>query len=354
MAYLRGRLYWITLRIRRGVYRKLSTESGDPQVARRIERAIRQCRDRRYFDILEALGAKEITPGDLYDASIAGDVTRVRAPRRDADIEPFVRQWLNDRERRGKTNAYRYENEVRLLIPEGQPFPGEEFTRARIAEHLAPYEHATFNRYRTIFMSFAAYLVEEGVLKENPVRAIRRRSDPRPRCVWYSQADARRVVEWIPSPVVRVAEALMAGGGLEWQAVERLMRSDVDLDNRRVFARGSKTLDRERYCYIMEDWAWQIIAKYVRRMRADRAVVRVSNVTVLKWHKKACKALGLQDSTLHDWRHTHAVTLRKRGVSDTVIAEQLGHHDTTQVAKIYGKFKPDADDYRRALALGLA
>jgi hypothetical protein len=25
---------------------------------------------------------------------------------------------------------------------------------------------------------------------------------------------------------------------------------------------------------------------------------------------------------------------------------------TTQAAKIYGKFKPDADDYRRALALG--
>ncbi|MGO9998080.1 MAG: hypothetical protein ACLPKW_10070 [Acetobacteraceae bacterium] len=55
-----------------------------------------------------------------------------------------------------------------------------------------------------------------------------------------------------------------------------------------------------------------------------------------------------------DWRHSYAVTLRRRGVSDVIIARQLSHSTTVLVATRYGRFTPDKDDMAYAFDVPFA
>lgn len=297
--------------------------------------------------ILDGIVAKRVTLPRAFDGR--HDLEALAHRISDTDLEPYVAKWhaAKRASRKGAASAGTYLEKVRRLVREGRPFLRSQFTAKAIRKHLRALqvEDPTRNRHKASFSSFAAYLVDEDVLDRNPVLDIPGWAEGEGRLVSYERDQAQALVRSLNQPY-RAIEALMVGAGLEWQAIARLRTRDVDLATKEVQAHGGKTRWRNRRCRLVEEWTIGSIAPVLTGKFANALVFEgVTEWDALAVHKRAVAALGLPPSTLHDWRHTHAVLMLRAGYKPTVVAHQLGHRDTSLVWKRYGRFVVDSRDY---------
>lgn len=334
----------------------LTTGTPDEATARDVGAFVRRLRARRNARALDALLDDRVSLPELYDADVAGRLDEALAAAYarpseadDPDLAPLVAEWAKTE--RGDRRVQR----VRRLIPEGARFPRSRFRRKAIRAFLdglttldrgvghgvaggAPASPNTKNAYRSALRVFADWLIEREVLEVNPVRDVKPAPGAAARTVHYSPAQARAIVDRMAG-VPRVCAALMAGTGMEWQSVRRLLRRDVDLETRTAFARGTKTRHRARYVEITEAWAWAVVEPYLRTLAPSARVVPLSRERVLQAQREAADALGLPHHTLHDWRHTYSVIARKRGDAPQIIKQQLGHSpNSTTLERVYGAY----------------
>lgn len=334
-----------------GHVRTLSTENDVE--AREFQSFLKRMRKARRWDVLDLIIARAMTVAEAYDADVAGSLTtlsaRLMAEMDDVNLEPHVAKWRawKAKAKKGAGMADIYHQQVRRLIPGGKPFSRSRFTARAIRKHLRALdvEDSTRNRHKAGISSFADYLVDEEVIERNPVRDVRGWSEGEGRIVYYEREQARTLIAALPQPFQAI-EALMVGAGLEWQAIERLTVRDVDLAASTVMAHGGKTRWRNRLCRIVEAWAVDHVRPALAgKIAGARVFDLITERKALGVHHDTVEAVGLPDSTLHDWRHTHAVLMLRDGYKPTVVAHQLGHRDTSLVWKRYGRFVVDARDY---------
>ncbi len=244
-----------------------------------------------------------------------------------------------------------YEAQVLRLWPEPR-WPRSQWTPkecVRRLDGLTKVSDGTRNRYRAALSAFAKYLVRTGVLESNPVRDIGGYAESETLVLWYSEADAKRIIAAVPAEY-RVREALMVGTGMDWSDCARLRRRDVDLTARTVRCHGSKTAHRNRVVRITEAWTLKHL-EALKTMLPDAPVcpmpaAKDANKDCNRVHRAALVACAIeQDSTLHDWRHHYAVTAFRRGETPQVVTHQLGHGTTKLALDLYGKYLPNASDY---------
>lgn len=343
--------YWKT-RVRHPDGRRIvaGCDTTSKVTAKAMTRWVAQLYDERTPDglaVLDAIVGRRVTLPAAFDGRF--DLPGLLARVRDIDLEPHVARWLAVKQasRKGAASAAKYERQVRRLIPADEPFALSQFSRATIDAHLRglDVQDPTRNRHRAALASFAKYLVREGVIPQNPVREIEGWSEGEGRLVHYSREQAQTLVGALAQPYAAI-DALMVGAGLEWQAVARLRARDLDLTAGTVQAHGGKTRWRNRLCRIVEEWTIRSIAPALKGKLPDALVFDgITEWGALAAHKAAAKAKGLPPSTLHDWRHTHAVLMLRAGYKPTVVAHQLGHRDTSLVWSRYGRFVVDSSDY---------
>jgi len=323
------------------------TGTDDLPTARAVERMIREMRRRREWAAIELIIERKAKLPEVFDAFDAGRLADLLALYSSPDLSKILEDWPGDP---------KYKVQVRRLF--GDSFPASRFTRKAISEFLAgltmpgkalpkrPVSGATRNRYRAALSVFARWLVEREIIPHNPVKDVRG-SRPNPaRMVWLDRAQAKALIAALHNPH-RAIEALMAATGIEWQVIERLKRRDIDFTARTIHAQGGKTIWRNRVVRATELWAWEIFAGYARDFTENALIFgEVDKYRALTLHKRASKDLGLPATTLHDWRHTYAVQALRDGYPLTVVAHQLGHHDTYLVQTRYGRHVPDERDYR--------
>ncbi len=273
--------------------------------------------------------------------------------------------WLRDRV--APETATHYLAHLRALMPEGRPFWRSALTGPAVARWLAtrtglvqkrprrakgsrrrpdpeprPVSASTKRRYLAAVQSFAAYLLEVGVLSTNPVRDVSAPPPAAPRCQFLELPDVLRVVEGAPEPFPAIY-ALAYGAGLEISAILSLVESDIDSQARQVRARGTKVWTRDRIARV-GDWAWPWVEAQLGKVLPGERVFR----GVDRWeaghvHRERLRALGLEGYRLHDARHHWAVRMARAGAPFELIARQLGQRDVATVAKVYGRFKPDTE-----------
>ncbi len=322
-------------------YATCSTGTTDRQVANDVEAMVGRLRSRRRWDVLEAVVLKQLTLARVYDADQAGTLETLMAELKDVDLDPLVKDWAV------KANA-KYVRQVRQLIPAGEKFPLSRFRPKVISKFLAdlPCDDPTRNRYRAALSQFAKWLREQEVLETNPVRDVEMYKEHDPRMVWMTWDVAETVAQAAPRPLQELF-ALMAFTGIELGAALRLTRADVDLSAQTIHARGSKTPWRNR------------VVRYDRNRvqgYAYRATAGVDDASLLfpgigytvalDAFKVAQAKVGVSGHRLHDLRHTYAVNALKAGLKPQVVAHQLGHKDAAMVNRNYGRFVPDAADYK--------
>ena len=304
-----------------GRSRVVGLNTTDANVAKLMEHWIAQCRADRRWDVIDGILSRTFTLPDAYDHRHELDTWL--AHRTEVDLDPLVTRW-NGRGR--KAVSEKYVTQVRVFIPAGERFPLSKFRRREIAAFLEKLDVSdpTRNRYKAALSQFAAWLVRHEYLDANPVRESGTFSERHPRDVHLEPADAKAVVDRLTGES-KVVAALMAGTGMEWQAVEALTRADVDTEARTIKAHGKKNKWRNRVCAVTEDWTWPIIAARAASLLPAAKFVNTTKKAAMAEQGKVCEELKLPRHRLHDWRHTYAVTAIKRGDDHQAIKRQLGH-----------------------------
>lgn len=319
----------------------LSTASRDEEIAQQVEAFAQRLRDRKKWDVLDALVAKSISLANAYDADVNGTLDEVIADLTSVDLEPLVAEWESEGAKP------RYVLHVRALIPKGKPYPLSRFRRKAISKFLGglKFTGSTRNRYRVALSQFAKWLIERDVIESNIVRDVAGKPENERHIVFYTWAEAKRVIDALPEPY-KSLEALMAGTGMEWQAIANLRRRDIDLKARTVRAHGHKNKYRNRLVKITEAWTLPIIKRHLKTLLPDALVFTLSHDVALDVHHAAVKALRLEYTTLHNWRHTYTINNLQAGMRPQVAKRQLGHApNSTMVERVYGVWIVDERDY---------
>lgn len=151
----------------------------------------------------------------------------------------------------------------------------------------------------------------------------------------------------------RALAALREGAGVEISAALNVKLTDLDLENHTVHVHGTKNEWRDRIV-LVEDWAWAFLLAAAKEkvgnapLFVEESGEAATYARARAEHKAGLKALGLNPSyTMHDARHSFAVRWMKEGRDPQLIANNLGHRDASMVLRIYGKYRPKAEDYRR-------
>jgi len=355
--FRRGKWYWARIpRIgKAGRQRSLGVNSRD--VAQLICAMLETLRGRRESFLLDELAEKRVGFGPVLDAfnesRLDQFIKDLREGRADEDLEPYVAKWQAEMARIGKPTAptrAKYLGQVRTFLPERIARPRSTFTKRTVRTWLAGLGVASTNRYRAALSSFAEYLVEEEVIAFNPVRQVKAIVEPDPRLRYLDQDEARRLLAAITDARARAYQALAAATGMERQALGRLLRRDIDMSARTAYARGTKKKHRQRTVSVYSRWEWAFdhVAKYLAShpMLPDAKVFAgLSHDVAYRALKDACKAIGVEDYTTHDWRHTWSVQALRDGVSINTIAHQLGHVDPVMTLQVYGRFRPTGSDF---------
>jgi integrase len=345
---LRGNTYFVNVPTETRGWIKRTTGTLDKSLANSMKRMLDDLgpRGKREWFFLNALLFNMISVGELYDAYSRGELDQLRERLTDVDLEPYIEPWLKaiGTDVVPDTIAH-YRLYVRSLMAAGKRFPRSALTYERIAQWLAaqPVGRSTKRKYHAALSGFCEYLKGIGILHRNPMRDVKA---PRPapaRMRHLDMPDVQRLVAAQPSPY-NVISALLHATGMEVSVALGLKRRDVDDLRREIRAKGTKTKARDRIAKVAE-WAWPMIEEHIALLTPNAPLFPgINRWTASDKHRDACKALEIEDYQLKDSRHTYAVRAIRAGASFEVVAQQLGHADTTMTVRIYARHRPTEEE----------
>lgn len=350
-VFLRGNGVWcVKVKSRSGAWVQRTCETRDRALAKSMGRMIDELghRGKQMRDLLDAVEDGRLSISTLYAAHAGNELEDLRERMRDVDLSPLVQEWLDaTKARHSDDTIAHYGVHVRSLIPKDKRFASSALTFERLSEWLAQIERApgTRRKYHAAMSGFCQYLKLRGIIRQNPMRDVKAPAPATPRRRHLDHADVMRVVSALDEPY-RTIVALMHGSGIEVSVVLSLKRRDVDLQRRQIHAQGTKTAARNRMVTV-EPWVFPYLKRCTRRLLPNAPVFPyINRWTVSDKHREACHSLEIEDYQLRDSRHTFAVRAIRAGASFEAVAQQLGHADTSMAVRVYGRFKPTADDLR--------
>lgn len=337
-----------------------------------VERAVHRWQGRKgkkYArpDVIDALVEKRIALPDAFEADTNGTLDALVAAHPPTpvavDLMPLLEAWRDDKRKSGKGagQADVYYEQILRLMP-ARPLTLAMFNRKDVWALLdaLDVDAPTKNRYRSAASSLASFLVKRELLDRNFVREITGYGENDPRLVYYEIDDARRLIGGLQQPYAGIAAAAL-GFCMEWCALDTLRVGDVALEADPITSRvrGTKRRHRNRIVPLVPQLAWTL--DYIRPLLADKTPTALVFDAVPEWRaidvirdtadELEIAAVGEEEfgpHSLHDWRQTHAVALLRWGYNEQIVADHLGHKNTTLVRNNYGRFKPTAHDYAKA------
>jgi integrase len=362
-AYRRGRNFSIRLPLRAGGTKIVGTGTRDRATAKAMQRMGEDLKGRHDWTLLETVTLepnrtrRHLALGRLFAAFRANTLEQLRATMTDIDLTQHIPAWqdtLRARLSAGSRMVDRYVAIVRTLMPDGAAFPRSALTSAAIAAWQASAPSVPGRaksgqsmriQRRLALSSFCRYLVDVDILTRNPVKDVRGAGKLEPKVVWLSLPDMMRLIDAHPEPY-RTLSMLLHGTGLEIGAALALRKRDLIPEHRAIRAPGTKNFQRDRVARVRA-FAWPAIEQHARGLLpAAKLFEGISYYMAREAHVAACTAAEIiAGYTLHSARHSFSVQLRQEGVPFELIASNLGHKDTSEVQKCYGRFTVDVDQW---------
>ncbi len=206
----------------------------------------------------------------------------------------------------------------------------------------------TVAHYLTVINSFYSFLVNEGIVRENPCTNIQAPKLPKKLPNYLTEEEIDKLLDVELNTMYdyrnKAMLELLYATGLRITELINLKINDIDLHNCfvRVFGKGKK----ERIVPI-SDIAIKYLTIYINEYRnlilgnyisdylfISNAKTNITRQGFFKIIKKQCKLMGIEkDVSPHVLRHSFATHLLKHGADLRVIQELLGHEDisTTQI-----------------------
>lgn len=349
-VFPRGGIYYAKVRRSSGQWVARTCETRDRPLAKRIGRMLDELahRGKQQWDLVDAVASGQLSLSALFAAYASNQLEQLRERMADVDLSPLVEDWLGSLHGRlGADTVQHYRVHVRTFISDDKPFLRSSLTFERLAEWLAKVQRAsgTRRKYHAAMTGFCAYLRSRGIIQQNPMQDVRAPRAGSPRLRYLDHDEVLRIVDALQEPY-RTIVAVIHGTGIELSVVLGLKRRDVDLEREEIRARGTKTKARDRVASI-ETWAMDLLREHARGFLPNAPLFPgINRWTASDKHRGVCSQLGIEDYQLRDSRHTYAVRAIRAGASFEVVAQQLGHADTTMVARVYGRFRPTSEELR--------
>ena len=225
---------------------------------------------------------------------------------------------------------------------------------------------------RTIYTVLRAALdiaVRDGLLRRNPVAAVRRPAVERKDAAYLTVHDAHRLLESMRGERLELLFRLMLATGLRRGEALGLHWSDVDLDGgtlrvRWTLTRTSKGLqlgepktEKSRRTVPLPRSTVQLLRVHLQQQAAERREAgeawqdsglmfstevgsSLEPRNVLRRFETLAGRAGLRDVHLHTLRHSTASFLLAAGTHTKVVQEHLGHSSYAITADIYSHVTP--------------
>lgn len=197
-------------------------------------------------------------------------------------------------------------------------------------------KESTLSGERIILHGFFTWLLNEGMIKTNPIANFGAIKKPTILRLPFSQTDIEKIKSACDNPRDKAIVSFLLSTGCRVDEVCKLNKADINFAKNEaiVFGKGSKErrvfLDEVCEMYLKEYFASRDDANpalFVGLRIHDRLTPRGIQ-TLLKRIEKIC---GVEDIHPHRFRRTLATRLAKRGMDIQAIAAILGHSkvDTT-------------------------
>ncbi len=221
-------------------------------------------------------------------------------------------------------------------------------------------QRATVARYFAAVRSFCRFLVREGVLDQDPARALRTPATRRALPVLLAEEEVGRLIDATPDLRDRAILETLYGAGLRVSELVGLDRDDLDLRRGVARVRGK---GRQERLTPLGGAAVRALTAYLRarpRTSDPRPVFlnrRGTRLTARSVHRLLQDSARRADvdprTTPHTLRHCFATHLLDRGADLREVQELLGHKNisTTQIythvsmerlKKVYDRAHPRA------------
>lgn len=364
--------WFLTVPTREGAYSRLSSGTRDYETAVAMQDMVTALgrRGSRNWDLIDAIVDRRVKVERVYDF-YPERLEELRAELTDEDLAPSIDAWdadLTVRETAGDLaveTVKHYRRQVNWLFPKNDDGTRKPVRRSTILargffkEQLARVPGSSTNKRRHAagWSSLLSYLVEAGKLERNPLADVTLPTNNRAKRPRIERLeDVIRFVNTFPAGPHRAAAAFQEGGGVEMQAMLATRRRDiVDEANRVIWAHGEKNDARDRQV-IVDEWAFRIIMAYVASnpMHPDARLFPIGEDTHrARWYevRDALRAKGVNipaNYKPHSCRNTYAVRSLKTGRDPVLISSNLGHADTSELLRLYGKHRPAITDLIRA------
>lgn len=206
----------------------------------------------------------------------------------------------------------------------------------------------TVSHYITVINSFYQFLINEGIITNNPCSNIKSPKIPKKLPTYLTEEEVDKLLNInLITPYDYRNKAmleLLYATGLRITELVNLKITDIDANNAliRVFGKGKK----ERIVPV-SDIALKYLKIYVTQYRniilkdkvsdylfISNSLTNISRQGFFKILKKECKRVGItKNVSPHVLRHSFATHLLKHGADLRIIQELLGHEDisTTQI-----------------------
>jgi len=199
---------------------------------------------------------------------------------------------------------------------------------------------ATVARYLAAVRAFTRFLLQQGVLKSDPARALRTPSHRRPLPIQLAEAEVDALIRAARNPRDTAILETLYGGGLRVSELVGLDRDDVDLKSGIARVRGK---GRKERLAPLGGGASRAIAGYLARREVvgdprpvflNRAGGRLGVRSVHRLLHACALRAGIDPRTTpHTLRHSFATHMLDRGADLREVQELLGHKNivTTQI-----------------------
>lgn len=367
-----SKCWFITVTSEAKTYHRMSSGTRDYETAQAMQDMLTALsrRGARAWDIITAILEKRVKIERVWDYYPAR-LDALRAEIADVDLAPAIDAWeaaIDERVASGtlaSSTAAHYRRQVAWLFPKDEdgdrlPVRRSTLTKAYLARKLAAagVSGSSKRRYAAAWSSCFTALVDAGALERNPLDDVTLPKNNKVKSPYIERLeDVIRFVNTAEEGPQRAAAAFREGAGVELQAMLNTYRRDiVDESNRVMWAHGEKNGPRDRQV-IVDAWAFAIIMAYVKAnpmhpdsplfpgVTEDNHRAEVYRVRDLLIEKGVNIPANYKP---HQCRDTFAVRGMKAGRDPVLLANNLGHADTSMVLKKYGKFRPAITDLVRA------
>jgi site-specific recombinase XerC len=362
----------VTVTSQEQTYHRLSSGTRDLEMATAMQDMLTALsrRGSRSWDVIDAIIEKRVKIERVYDF-YPEQLDDLREELKDEDLAGYVDQWedrLDERIKSGDlagSTAIHYRRQVAWLFPRDadgkrSPVRRSSLTKQYLAAKLNDVGSSgtSKRRYAAAWSSCFKSIVDAGKLERSPLEDVTLPKNNKTKSPYIERLDdvIRMVNTFAPGPQ-RAAAAFREGAGVELQAMLNTRRRDiVDEKNRVVWAHGEKNDARDRQV-IVDEWAFAIMADYVKSagLHLDAplfpGVTEDNHRAELYRVRDALRAQGVNipaNYKPHNCRNTFAVRGMKEGRDPVLLAQNLGHTDTSMVLKKYGKFRPAITELVRA------